>query len=671
MRNDIDTKLLEWQQKYENAKAAYASEIELFKRSQAQYDGKMQPERGLETITLFNVTKELVESTNDPSVPAPKVSPDLPGERNRRLAKIAEDMCRFEARRLKFAENNDEDERTTRVTGGNIALIEWNNMITTHDTVGAVNVRMINPTQFIPQEKLYRKEYMDYIFLDFDVTKDSIKKKFGKDVESESLDPERGTDMNSDLVTQHYVFFRNKKNTIGCYSWCGYTVLVDDEEYQARGEKVCASCGRTKPTGENKCTCGSKKWVKRNLYEEELFEDIILSDSETGESRVIPAMDFARNEDGSIALQDVEIPVIDQTGLPLYEMLFDEQQNVIGEVPVLRTEQQPYMVPTVIPYYTPKGFPVAVRKNVSASKRFLGDSDCEAIYEGQNTINKLCTGMVRKLMKAGTILTKPRHLNFNFTNGEQVLELESPDQMSMIQVRNMNFETSQDVAMVNQIYAWMKSVLGINDTSQGKADPTATSGTAKQLQIERALGRQESKIVMKNVFYSEIYRMIFEYMLAYADEPRTYQTVDEEGNAVESVFNRYEFLEQDEFGNWYYNDRFSFSVDPTGDGKENRQYVLELMEKDFQNGLYGDPTDPESLLNFWKDREAQNYPGAKVQVSRWTKKVAERKEIQEQMAALEAQIQQQKLQTGADIPMQNNVHNIEAMGGNQNAVPGM
>ena len=51
--------------------------------------------------------------------------------------------------------------------------------------------------------------------------------------------------------------------------------------------------------------------------------------------------------------------------------------------------------------------------------------------------------------------------------------------------------------------------------------------------------------------------------------------VENEQGERESVFNRYDFLEQDEAGNWYYEDGFLFSVDENGTAQRNRQFILE------------------------------------------------------------------------------------------------
>lgn len=640
-----------WKDKYEIAKAAYSAELALMERSQSQYDGTMQPTSGKKTTTLYNATKELIETTIDSQIPMPKVEPNIPTEKNKKLARIIEDMLRFEVKRLRLAENNDEDERSTRVLGGQVYFTEWNNLIKTHNTVGATNVRMINARQFIPQTNIHRKEYMDYFFFDFEVTKDSIKKKYGIDVSEESMDAEKGTDVNDDMVTQHYCFYRNG-NTTGCYSWVGDTDIINDPKYQQRGKRVCSRCGLTK--SGNKCSCGSTKFEKRNLEFEELTRDIVRSDGV-----VIPEMSWAKDDEGNIRYREVEVPEttqdLDETGniveVPVFEQEFDDKMNVIGEKQAMRIEEEPYMEKTKIPYYYPKGFPICVRKNVSSSNRFMGNSDAEMIYEIQDKMNKVSTRMIDKLMKAGSIMKKPKNVNFNFNNEEQVVEFENMADAQGIGVINITFDINSDVQMMAYLYNTAKSMLGISDTFQGKADTTAKSGIAKEIQVQRALGRQESKSIMKNAAYSDLYRQIFEYNLAYADEPRHFESQTDEGEVEEGVFNRYDFLEQDEYGNWYYNDEFTFTTDSQGSSAENRQYVLQTMEMDFKSGLYGDPQNPESILQFWKDRETQNYPNAKRQVARWQKKVQEQKEKEEMM-------QQQLLEGGG----QNEVPNLQGDG---------
>lgn len=653
-------RLDEYKEKYQTALSACGDKRGLFDTWQKQYEGIMQPAKGKPVETLFNFSKELVESQIDSNVPAPKVEADKPTDRNKQLAMIAEKMLRGEVKRLNFKEENDEDERTVKIHGGDLRLIEWDNTQKTHDTVGAVSSLLVHPLQYIPQEGVYHAKLMDYQFATFEKTKSMIKSQYGKDVEDESVDSQTAEPTQSDeTVTQIVCRYRNKKGGIGMFSWVGDTVLIDDDEYNARGSQVCAVCGETKPTGESRCKCGSRKWEKRNLEYEELTEDIVRSDGS-----VIPAMSLAMNEDGTPKLMDVQEPVYDTDAMgnlyPVHDQVFDEYMNPVGEVPRTETVQRTYEEPTRLPYYVPKSWPLIIRKNVSKYQDVLGDSDCELIRPLQDKANKISTKMMKKSLNSGSYLTKPKTLNFNFGNSDigdkdnQIIELDGPEQKSMIDAVELKFDPTGDMDTINQLYMWAKSLLGINDSSQGKPDSTATSGKAKEIQVARAMGRQESKIEMKNAFYAECYRVIFEYMLAYADEPREYSSQNDEGEEEIITFNRYDFLEQDEYGNWYYNDEFTFTVDSQGNTQENRQYALETMDKDFSQGLYGDPQDPETMLNLWKDRESMNYPNAKRQVARWTKKVSEQKVAMEEMQRIQSELSNMQGQGTPQIPIDQN-----------------
>lgn len=631
-----------WQDHYNQAVGEFDEQVRQMQKNQQQFEGTLQPDQGAEITCVYNFTKELIESAIDATIPRPKVEPIVKTERNIKLARTVEAMLVNEIKRINLEPLNDIDERTTKVMGGDVAIVEWNNNIKTHNTVGDIDIRRIPPTRFVPQDGVYDLKRMEYIFLDFEDTKDNVKRVYGVDVDDETVDAARTEDNTTDdTVTQTWAFFKNEKGGIGVFSWVGDKVVIDDEEYQARGLYVCSHCGMSKPVGEEVCSCGSRDWQMRHMDYEELTEDI-----ERTDGSIIPAMDWARNEDGSYKYQDVEVPVMDInpiTGMeePVYEQVFDDQMNPIADQPMMMIQQQAYQEPTRLPYYTPKTWPVCIRKNVSAENMVFGESDAEVICELQDKANKIATRAWKKAMNNGQMLAKLKTSDFKFSNGMQVVEVNSIDELSAIRSIDLRFDVSADISLINQMYFWAKSLLGINDSSQGKQDTTATSGRAKEAQISRAQARQASKVVMKNHFYQEIYRAMLEYALAYMDEPRDYPYQDDTGEDEATVFNRYDFLERDEYGNWYYNDQFVITIDPTGSTAENRQMVLEMMQADFTSGLYGNPQDPEAILTFWKDRESMNYPNAKRQVARWQKKVDELRQQQEMQMLAQQQMAQQ------------------------------
>lgn len=581
----------------------------------------------------------MIESQIDSAIPQPKVKPQRPSEKTLRNASIIEDMIRNQVDRLPFESINDEDERSVKIMGGSAYLVEWDNSVKTHDTVGDISVRLINAKQIIPQQAVYETRYMDYLFITLDDTKSRFKARYGKDVSDESIDNTTSdAPTTDDVATQVIAYYINKRGGLGCFSWVGDTVLIDDDSYEARKDKVCAKCNLSKPLGENQCSCGSKEWTKRPKDNEIITEDITRADG-----TIIPALSPARDDSGEYVMEDYQSPTIDPyTGYPVYDRVFDDMGNVVGEQPRLEVKQRVQMVPTQIPYYYPKSYPLIIRKNISATNNVLGYSDCDIVKDFQEGANKLLTKINKKLLKAGTYLTKPTELRFDFSDEDVTpINVENLAQAQSIKAIDLKFDVSQDLSMVDKYYYMAKSVLGVTDSYQGKADSTATSGRAKEAQIAQAAGRQRSKRIMKYAAYADLYEMMFKFMLAYADEPRTYTSTDEQGHQVEKIFSRYDFLEQDDLGNWYYDDQYLFSVDESGIDVNNKQLMLEDLRTDLSIGAYGDPSDPETMLAYWKEKEIFGYPNAKRNVERWERKIEEMQLIAQQQAETQAVMQQQ------------------------------
>ena len=166
--------------------------------------------------------------------------------------------------------------------------------------------------------------------------------------------------------------------------------------------------------------------------------------------------------------------------------------------------------------------------------------------------------------------------------------------------------------MLEQNYQWAKSTLGITDAYQGKYDASATSGTAKQYSINQSAGRLESKRIMKNDAWAQLYELMFKYLLAYADQklPVTYK--GEDGKELYEEFDRYKFLRIDASGELYWNDEFIFDTDPTSTMMANREAMWNSIDVKYQAGAYGPIGNTETLLLLWKQLEANGYPNAGI-----------------------------------------------------------
>jgi hypothetical protein len=145
---------------------------------------------------------------------------------------------------------------------------------------------------------------------------------------------------------------------------------------------------------------------------------------------------------------------------------------------------------------------------------------------------------------------------------------------------------------------------------------------------------------MKNAAYADIDKIIFQLTLAFADEPRDYSYKDSFGRWQNISFNRYDFLEQDDAGEWYYNDEFMFAADASFDIDKNREFIWQENLKNFQIGAYGIPQTAEAQLIYWQNLEATKYPFAHDNVERLKDVITAQREAamaQQQLAALGAE----------------------------------
>ena len=147
---------------------------------------------------------------------------------------------------------------------------------------------------------------------------------------------------------------------------------------------------------------------------------------------------------------------------------------------------------------------------------------------------------------------------------------------------------------------------------------------------------------------------MFKFFLAYADEPRSVKRKTDDGSEQYDTISRYDFLEQDAAGEWYWlADEFLFSVDTSAPLASNREAMWKETRENLTSGAFGDPSDLKTLIRFWAKMDLLHYPGAKE-----TKQQLEQ-DYQEQQQAMQMMQQAgQYAQTtgfgaslGAPVPM--------------------
>ena len=601
-----------WQARLQRNESAYSHRLAAMDERERIYKGSRKIDKRVigdytdEAAHVRNLTAEIIEAQVNSSIPQPKVT--AMRQEDEHKAKLIEDMLRNELNRLPMEQLNDQQERTVPIQGGGMFLVEWDNTQRSHTTVGELVVSLLHPKQVIPQDGVYTGvEDMDYIILKMPQTKEYIKRRYGVDVKSETeQEPDVKSEANQspadDMVTQYIAYYRNSKGGIGLYSWVCDTELEDIDDYQARRVKRCKQCGEAKPLDGDLCPkCGAKDWTSEVQEYETLTQPVVQSDGNV----IMPYYVMA---DGS-------------------------------------------MIPTMIPYYKPDIYPIVLQKNVSIFGEFLGDSDVDKIKDQQNTANRIETKIVEKLVKSGSYLVLPDEAVIRADAEDmKVIRPGSAASAQLISVKDMEGNITQDLTYLAQVYEEARQIIGITDSFQGRKDTTATSGVAKEFSAAQAAGRLESKRVMKDAAYAQLFEAMFKFKLAYADEPRPVTSRDLQGNTVYEEFNRYDFLEQDVTGEWYWNDQFLFSCDTSTPLANNREAMWQETRENLQTGAFGDPTDVRTLILFWTKMELLHYPGAADTKAFLEQRLQE--QMQQEMMMQQQMIQQAQQQAQADVMAQ-------------------
>ena len=239
-----------------------------------QYKGTSALAEGVDALQIRNVTYELIESQVTSYIPNPSVSPKVSSEKGERNAKSIETLLKNKRDELPFEKMNDMDERYSPIYGGSVWLIEWDNSITTHSTVGDVKVTCISPKRFVGQPDVYEVADMEYCFIDFETTKEEIERKYNVsyDVAQNTESKDGGDD--DGTATLHVCYYRDDERRICQYVWSGDIELVDIEDYYSRKIQRCTVCGKRREI----CTCEKPKFELIDDTEETLDHDITLTD---------------------------------------------------------------------------------------------------------------------------------------------------------------------------------------------------------------------------------------------------------------------------------------------------------------------------------------------------------------------------------------------------------
>lgn len=605
-------RLLLWQARREKCETAYAEELKKIDEREALYRGEAEI-RGVggekvKALHIRNIVAENIEAQIVSSIPRPRVQ--AVREEDEPLAEIIEKLLVREMDRLPLERLNDMDERTTPLQGGNGWLTEWDG------AKNAVSLSLLHPKRILPQEGVSETEEMDYFILQIPESRRRLEERYGVSLAAEADGAEAATEAEEEMLTC-FIGYERRGDRIDRFVWVGDTVLEDLEDYEAPRRRVCKTCGavpermladfgvaadaetranamaasvmgeppREKPLppaggADGVCPrCGGTAFLTQAAEEEWLYAPVL-----TARGNFIPGATAAMDENGIV------------------------------------TER-----PNRLPLYRPGLYPVTLRKNVSLFGKFLGDSDADKIRDQQNTVSLMEQKILHRFCDAGTRITLPNDPEVTLDRRDQrVIHVKNAADVAAIKTIDFSGDLSQEMLYLSSVYQEARQAIGITNSYLGETDSSAVSGKAKRFSAAQAAGRLQSKRVMKQALYQELFQRIFRLHLAYDTAPCRFRGED----GLWEEFDRYDFLRQKADGSYEWNDDFLFSCDETEPPANDRERRWQETTELYGSGAFGDPSDDGVRLLFWKKMERLHYPGAGETSRDIEKRLRERRSLE-------------------------------------------
>lgn len=511
---------------------------------------------------LRRMCYELVESEIDNSTPMPRMvaryKTDLP------LVNITENYLKYEVDNILSKYVNDKIERSTYVDGTAWYKVGWNSFNRTHNRSGDVRIEMRTIDQIVPQPGIVDYKKLEYIFEIQNMSITNIYDLYGRII--------LPTDRTTNVVKVVSCYYLNEERIVGLFMWAEASrqVICNEKSWQIRKLRTCTKCGQVVPQALECPVCGGKHFRYKNAETEELKEDLIkvYNPYEDGES--------------------------------------DNPEDNMGAEVFAKAG-------TEVPCYILRQLPFVPRPAVSAVNSIYGISTVRMTLDDQDAVNKVLTKSVNKILKSGMIITKPKKSKISDTDAEvKIVDVNSTEEAQQFQAKQFVADTNNEIVMSNLLYDNGKATAGITDSFQGIKDTTATSGKAKEFAAAQSAGRIESMRVMKAAAFSGVYELVLKYLLAFSDEDRTFVRVLPDGTKKEETWNKYMFLDKDEFGKLYYRDDFNFNSDPAATLSQNRVQMWQEAQAQFVQGAFGNPADPRTIKMFWNIMDGLQYPLANV-----------------------------------------------------------
>lgn len=522
---------------------------------------------------VVNLTFQLIESQIDVSVPKPNVEPcefDYDNEETE-LARndMIEGMLTYTVDRPSTERIVSENERITKKNSMSIYHVKYNPNFKAHKYIGTIDISNPHPANLIPQPGVFRVKDMDYLFHIENRTIDYVCRTYGEEWREKIED---GTEYpNIDNLSEVVSEATTRDNG---------KVSVVECWYKDRDGDVCLLT-----------------WIN----------DVIIRD--------IPKFFYKRDEQGNlIEFDEIEM----QTA--------DEMEEAVTEV-------------VRVPVHVPKQFPFVIQYNVPKEKSYYGKADPDIIYDQQEAIKKVMSIHEEKLIKGQTkiLVRKGANLTNKFNDVTlQIIETEDPN--GDAKAFDMKTPDNSLLEYMNIVTQAAKDALGVTEASQGRVDMSATggkadlSGRALEILSQNTQGRLGVKAFEKNIAFTELYRLVFDFVLAFYDDRRPYRIDGDDGKPMYGFFDKSMLIKQDDAGEWYYPE-YDIHISVDAGLPKDKNFIMQAANNS------GDRMDN---IAYWQVMESIGFPNAASILKREQEKESMMQQQEEAMRQAEEMAAQQK-----------------------------
>ena len=148
--------------------------------------------------------------------------------------------------------------------------------------------------------------------------------------------------------------------------------------------------------------------------------------------------------------------------------------------------------------------------------------------------------------------------------------------------------------------------MGVTEASQGRIDTGAEggkadlSGRALEILAANTAGRLSVKAFEKNIAFTELYQLYYDFILAFYDDKRPYKVEGEDGKPLYGYFDKAKLIKQDDAGDWYYPE-YDIQISIDSGLPKDKRFIMEAA-----NGS-GNRMDN---IEYWQVMEAIGFPNA-------------------------------------------------------------